>query len=501
MTEIQRLNNLIIPEAVQKALPHNIPIYLVGGAIRDALIGRRVEDLDFVLPTQALKTARRLANALSSDFYVLDDEREIGRVIISKEQGGRQILDFALQRHENLEGDLTARDFTINAMAIDINNPQQVIDPLGGGHDLHARILRTCSAASISDDPVRILRAIRMATLFQLRIHPDTLRQIRQGVEKICLVSTERIRDEIYRILDTPGCASSIRVLDSLGVLKVLFPELETLKNESTLHDDRKDQWEYTLDVLNRMEVLLSTLAPQPDPESGNNLMLGLVALKLGRYRKLLNTHLRKELTPSRSARQTLLFSVLFHRYHESKSRVGEALDGPYSTHKRSAIIKSRMQSLCLGNVEIDRMMKIMTNYSLPQLGNDHGAMPTRREIYRYFKATGESGIDAGLLYLVNKMAMGGLDLTADQFVHALSIVRALYEAWWEKFNEVISPTPWVNGNEIMESFQLAPGPLLGKILSDVQEAQAAGEVNSKEEALAQVSHLIKRYHGYISDY
>ncbi len=493
MAQIQGLDTIIIPDAIRQVLPRHIPIFLVGGAVRDALAGRRLEDLDFVLPEQALKTARSVANALRGDFYVLDGEREIGRVIIDKEQGGRQILDFALQRSPNLEGDLNGRDFTINAMAIDINAPTWLIDPLGGSRDLYDKVLRVCSASSIRDDPVRILRAIRMATLFQLRIQPDTLLQIRQAVDQLSQVSAERIRDEIYRLLETPGCATAIRALDMLGAIKIIFPELEALKHIHSTVKSEKSKWEHTLEVLNRLENLLAVLSPQPDQETGSNLMMGLVALKLGRYRIQINAHLNIYLTPGRSAKQTLFLATLFHQLGEGGLFAEDALDKQRFIHEGIMSVNSRLQALCLSNQEVDRAIKTIANYSLSKLPSHPETLPTRRDIYRYFDRAGEAGIDAGLLFLADRLAVGGLDLSAEVFTHQLSVIRALFEAWWEYKDTMVSPILLVNGNDLMETLNLLPGPLVGKILSVIKEAQAAGEVNSRDEAFSLARSLIRQ--------
>lgn len=482
MIDNQGQNTLIIPESVRQVLPPDLSIYLVGGAVRDSLVNRRVKDLDFVLPTQALKTARRVANALKADFFVLDGEREIGRVIIEKPQDERQVLDFALQRSSNLEGDLLGRDFTINAIAIDLNNPGQLIDPLGGSRDLFEKKLRACSDSSIKDDPVRILRGVRMASLLKLRIQTDTLQQMRQGVKLLSLVSAERIRDEIYHILETPGCASSIRTLDRLGVIKNLFPEFELLKNTATIYDSRKNQWDHSLEVLQRLEALLNILSFQPTQDAGNNLMAGLMSLKLGRFRTQINDHLNKNLTPGRMAKQTLFLAALFAQ-----------LGNPIENDAKGLGVKSRLQTLCLGNSEIERIMKIITHFSFTQLHIEHGKILNRREIYRFFRSAGESGIDAGLLFLAEKLVSGGLDLTADVFAHQLSIVRALFEAWWDQYDTIISPALFINGDDLMTIFNLEACPLVGKVLAEIKEGQAAGDINSREEALALASRLINQ--------
>lgn len=492
MIEFENTVMNFIPEEISKALPHHLPIYLVGGAVRDAILGRRVVDLDFVLSNQVLKTARSLANILQGDFYVLDDERQIGRVIIENDKYRRQILDFALLRGSSLEDDLKQRDFTINAMALDVGNPTQLIDPLSGSRDLREKVLRVCSDSSIDDDPVRILRAIRMASTYQLRIHPHTLSLIRRGINRLNEVSAERIRDEIFRLLDTPGWATSLRALDMLGVIKIIFPELEGLKNIKVQGNQKKSKWEHTLEVIHHLENLLSVLAQLPDQDTGNNLMMGLVNLKIGRYRNPLNEHLETRFSSGRSARQALLLAATFHQVEDNNHFSDVDQKKRLITENRRINLISRLQTLCLSNQEVDRIIKINANYFSPLIPANPDQLPERREVYRFFNYCGEAGIDAGLLFLANTLAHGGLDLSPEVFEHQLSIVRSLYEAWWEKHEVLISPTLLINGDDLINIFKLTPGPLLGKILSELKEAQAIGEVTSREEALSFVKVLLK---------
>ncbi|MCI0553406.1 MAG: DUF5678 domain-containing protein, partial [Anaerolineae bacterium] len=126
-------------DKVRDALP-NQEIYLVGGAVRDMMLNRLSHDLDFALPSNGISTARRVANALKADFMVLDDERDTGRVIVTESDDTRTFLDFATYRGNNLEEDLRARDFTINAIVYDLH-ANTIIDPLNGASDLRAKII------------------------------------------------------------------------------------------------------------------------------------------------------------------------------------------------------------------------------------------------------------------------------------------------------------------------------------------------------------------------
>lgn len=128
-------------ESVRAVLPEDLTIYLVGGAVRDAMLGRVSHDLDFALSCNGIRTAKRVANALKADFYPLDPERDTGRVIVQAEDGTRTFMDFATFRGPDLEADLIGRDFTINAIAMDLHS-RELHDPLGGVVDLKDKRLR-----------------------------------------------------------------------------------------------------------------------------------------------------------------------------------------------------------------------------------------------------------------------------------------------------------------------------------------------------------------------
>ena len=168
-TMLDRIRGILRPLVVNSP-----PVYLIGGAVRDLLLKRPAHDLDFAMQGDVRRVARATANALDGAFYMLDDERSTARVIFTDAEAGRFVLDFAALRAETLEGDLRARDFTINAIALNVNNPQELIDPLHGAQDLRDKCPRMCTPQSFEDDPLRVLRGVRQALAFQFKILPDT---------------------------------------------------------------------------------------------------------------------------------------------------------------------------------------------------------------------------------------------------------------------------------------------------------------------------------------
>ncbi|BAZ84065.1 polynucleotide adenylyltransferase region [Dolichospermum compactum NIES-806] len=173
------------------------PVYMVGGAVRDAILGRVREyvDLDFIIPVDAVKVARKIAQRYQAGFVLLDAQRKIARVVFPE-----ATADFAQQEGESLITDLHRRDFTINAIAYNPHT-QEIIDPLQGYKDIESGLLRMISLINLQNDPLRLMRAYRQAAQLGFTIEPATQETIRSLVTSIVQVATERIRVEIGYLL------------------------------------------------------------------------------------------------------------------------------------------------------------------------------------------------------------------------------------------------------------------------------------------------------------
>ncbi len=301
----------LLLDSIRNAFP-DAELYLVGGAVRDMLLDRVSHDLDFAIPKDAIQIARRAANALHADFYVLDESFDTARVILSADNGTRDILDFAAFRGADLDADLRGRDFTINAIAFDLRN-QTILDPLGGASDLRGELIRGCSDTSLQDDPIRIYRAVRQAAAFDFKIEAGTRKAMKQAAPLLPKISPERQRDELFKILAGPRPNSSLRALEMLGVFPYLLPELSALKGVEQSAPHVHDVWEHTLSVMQNLESILSALAPSYDAEKTNDLFTGLLTLRLGHYSEQLAAHFNQSLNADRSMRALLFFAALYH--------------------------------------------------------------------------------------------------------------------------------------------------------------------------------------------
>lgn len=481
---------------VVDAIPADQPLYLIGGAVRDTLLGRVSHDLDFSLPVldgasgDALNLARKVANQIGAAYYPLDRERGAARLVLMHEDGARDILDFAAFRGDDLDADLTGRDFTLNAIALDVHT-QAIYDPLGGVADLHAKNLRLCSPTSLSDDPIRILRAIRQAADFGFHILPETRAAMKEAVPALVKTSPERQRDEFFRILDGKQPSTAFRALEMLGVLPEILPELSALKGfvQSSPHVD--DVWSHTLSTMRHLGSILNALSLQYDSSKASEYHNGLLVLRLGRYREELAAHFSKRLTTDRSLQALLFFTALYHDVAKpltSKTDDDGRIRFLGHEGEGAELATGRARALHLSNDEIDRLDLIIRGHlrihSMTKRLLDEGKQPTRRAIYRFFRDTKEAGPDIILLSLADLRATYGHGLPEDIWKTELDICRLLLENFWERPSEVVRPPALLNGHEVMKAFELSPGPLVGKLLEAIREGQAVGEIEKKEEAL-----------------
>jgi tRNA nucleotidyltransferase/poly(A) polymerase len=468
-------------------------LYLVGGAVRDIFLGRTSPDLDFAVPSNAIGLARRVADALKADYMTLDAERDTGRVIV-REGEVRTYLDFAGYRPgkgaTGLEADLGARDYTINAIAYDLRE-QALLDPLEGAADLRAKRIRVCSRNALTDDPIRVLRGVRLAAMLGFHIEPQTRSAMREAAPLLESASPERLRDELFRILEGPRPDAGLRALEMLGALQAFLPELTLLKGVEQPAPHVHDVWNHTLAVVQALAGILAALDSQYDAEKTGDLFTGLLVLRLGRFREHLAAHFQRALNADRSLRGLLFFISLYHDVAKPQTRsVEQGGRIRFFDHDQQGaeIAARRAATLHLSNAEIERVRTVIANHMRFHFHTSRmegeSKEPSRRAIYRLFRDAGDAGVELVLLGLADLRGTRGTTLTQESWVAALDVARLLLENYWEKPEETISPPRLVDGHDLMQVLGLEPGPRLGQLLEAIREAQATGKVGSREAAL-----------------
>lgn len=439
--------------------------YLVGGAVRDALLGLSIRDLDFCLPERTLDAARRTADRLGGAFFILDQDREAGRVILTGHDGLRQRIDFTTFQGKDLESDLAARDFTITAMAVPLEEPGRLIDPLGGLEDLRLNLIRACSDQSLLDDPVRSLRAVRMAADFGFRIEGQTRGHIRQAAPGLQDVSPERLRDELFRIVGSSRPAAAVRALNVLGLARVLFSPREEIP-------------ESILQVMKKLTLFWTVLAEEYDEAAGASWVSGLMVKNLGRYREQLQEHLREEVVWERSLKDLLMFGLL--------------APGALSVDPPERLLTEFGRQFRLSSQEVQRLKSVREAAERFEETGRFPDRPTALEIHRFFRTFGGAGIEGVFLALGESLAGRAPGAMDQHWPDQLARARAFLKAWWEAHDLVISPPQWIDGHALMEELDIEPGPVIGEILTAVVEAQVEGKVESRSQALAWAARLLE---------
>ncbi len=458
------------------------PLHLVGGAVRDWLLQRPLHDLDFALPAGAIPFARQVARRLDATFFVLDEARDVARVLLPPQPGRTvQVLDFAAYRGPDLEADLRLRDFTVNAMALDPQQPQNLVDPTGGLRDLKDKVLRLAYPRALHDDPLRVLRAVRLAVSLDFHLHPDTRQALPQAAPLLPRVAAERRCEELFHILEHPRADAALRVLAQVGALAALWPEVDALRDLPPDPDGTR-AWDQALRAVHMLHRLAQALAPTYNPEDAANFALGLVSWRLGRYRQALAEHWAARLHPQRSKFALAVWAAGYHN-------AGRAQPGPGAdlAARSARLAEQRAQALRLSRAEIRHLGRAVRHHAAVLAWAAHGHIPTAREAHRFYRAAGEAGVDAVLVALAVALARASLSPRHGAWQQHVEVARALWEAWWEKHDQIVAPRPLLRGDEVTALVGRPPGPWVGQVLRELLEAQAAGEVTTRAQAEAWV--------------
>ncbi|MFH1446012.1 MAG: HD domain-containing protein [Chloroflexota bacterium] len=480
---------------VLETTPENETIYLVGGAVRDLLLNKPINDLDFVVRDQTRQISHRVARSLHAQSFLLDDERQTARVIYRLADGKQILLDFVTFTGDDLYSDLLNRDFTINAMAIDLHSPMQLIDPMEGAEDLKNAVLRTCSPQSMLSDPLRVLRGIRIALDYSLQITPASKILMKKASSSLGAVSSERKRDELFKILDTIQPDLGIRLMDHLDCIPAVLPELLPLKEVPASVPHVHDLWEHTLKTVNYLSKIYEVLTDYEGAGKVKTWSLGFMATRLWEYRRDLKEHLIRPIQAERSRRDLLLLAALYHDTGKVDT-VSEGSDQRlhYYGHANESEVTviNRAQELCLSNREVEWLAGVVRYHMRIHQMAQSKDVPTAKAIYRFFRDTDELGVDICLLSLADILATFEGTLKQSQWINEVEIVYQLLNAWWHQKETVVDPPKLLDGNDLQELFKLEPGPMFSEILESLREAQADKKIMTWDEALDFVQQFLK---------
>jgi tRNA nucleotidyltransferase/poly(A) polymerase len=419
-------------------------VYLVGGTVRDWLLGRDSHDLDFAVALDSICLARGLANYLRGYFVPLDRRRGIARVVCYEGEEATYI-DLTLLQGQTLAQDLMRRDFTINAMAIPIGeHERRLLDPHNGQEDLRQRLIRAVTPCVFIDDPLRLLRAVRLAAELEFAIEPQTEALLRQHAPHIGLSAAERIRYELVRVLRTAPAPRWIQFLADTDLLSTIVPQLEPYLGPAATALRGMHQ---LITTLKKREA--GTLGPQALASVGGELLAHLAQPTNGERCREDILRMAALLSPLQA--HEVQRTLLRLRFSGHEARSGQSI-AAYSQEVRQ----------------------------LPTLE------ASRQATYRFFREAGDAGVEALLLALAQETeAQRGTQL-------AQWAVRLL-EVYFHHYQEIIAPTLLLDGHTVMRELGLSPGPTVGELLARLREAQAVDNVHTREQALAFLRMLLSQ--------
>ena len=449
--------------------------WVVGGALRDALSGRPVVDVDLAVPAgEERESAQAIARAVGGSAFPLSTEFGTWRAVAPRQAWH---VDVTRLRAPSIEADLAQRDFTINAMALPLHEPEAgPIDPYGGLRDLADGLLRAVSERSFSDDPLQLLRAARLASAYGLRIEPDTLAQARACAGRAAEPAGERQLAELRALLAGADPARGIELLGELGALREVLPEVEGLRGVEQNPNHHLDVLGHTLEVVRRtVEV-----------EQQLDRFAGEAAEEVGR---LLAEPLGDEFTRSTALR----LGALLHGVGKQATK-GER--SGYVTFIGHDAVGAEMSRGILRRLKasraLSRHVEGLVRHHLHLGFLVHERPLSRRRVYEYLDRCGDVAADVTLLTAADRLSARGSGAVASpQMIEAhLELVREMLPAALAWHREGPPALP-VRGDELAEALGIERGPRLGELLDRLRAEAYVRGLRTREEAIAAARRLL----------
>lgn len=447
---------LAMPISIDAVSAHET--YLVGGAVRDMLLGVNPLDYDIVVPNNP----QVLADAISSDTGATFFKMGKSRQAVLRGQIHGCTIDIVRMAGGSIENDLRLRDFTINAMAVHINS-HLLLDPLKGQEDLANRTIRMVSEQAFVSDPLRLLRTYRFAATLNFEIEKETETAVQTHSRLIRRPSGERIREELIRLLNSPCAARYLKKMRDSGLLFDLFPELENASGCSQNVYHRLDVLDHSLLACKHLEAILNSEWTE-----------------VSRFQTAIAEH----------EKPLLKLAVLLHDIGKPATR-SISIDGSvhFIRHEKiSAVMASNIASrLKLSNSNADYLCELIRNHLRPlSLYRAHQNQSlTRKGMFRLFRSLKRYTPDLLLMALSDACAKS--DNTSETDVSIYGFMSDLMSLYFQEYLPRKNQTPLITGYDLIARFGLYPSPVFKIILESVEDARLSQNLINRTDALAWV--------------
>jgi putative nucleotidyltransferase with HDIG domain len=461
----ERLDASLPVGIARRALQEGAGAWIAGGAVRDAALGREVVDVDLAVAGDPEGAAKAVAREGAGHAFELSAEFATWRAV-ARDHSWQ--VDLTALRGETIESDLAARDFTVGAVAVPLAGGEPV-DPYDGLGDLERRVLRIVGEGSFRADPLRLLRAARLAADLGLRVDAATVDRARSDAALAAEPAGERQLAELRRLIGGPDPLRGVALLDELGLIGVVLPELEALRGVEQGPNHHLDVLGHTLAVLEQ------TLEVESDLERS-------AGERAAETRALLGEPLADEMSRGTALR----FGALLHDIGKPATR-GER-DGYVTFIGHDSVGAEIVTGICRrlrASGRLTRHLSALTLHHLRLGFLVHEAPLPPRRVHEYLRATEPVGADVTLLTVADRLsARGSGPFATEEAIGAhLDLARQMLVATldWHRDGP---PEPLVRGDELAAELGIAPGPELGDLLAELEAARYAGDVSTREEAL-----------------
>jgi len=445
---------------INPAIPKVKGAYIVGGSIRDIILGRIPTDFDIAVLLFPEKYASALASCVKGHVVEIGKQNQMIYRVVSE----NSTFDISAIEGKTIEDDLIKRDFTVNAIGYDLSSGK-IIDLFGGINDLSIKKIRMVSKEAFKKDPVRLIRAYRIAAMLAFEIESETAHAIVNNVKLITKTAGERIKAELFKILSCSKSYIYIHQMYETGLLFEIFPELTALRGCKQNKHHSYDVLDHSLTAFSRLEMLL------------NEKIFNTGAINLP----------IPDMDKERSA--LLKYSILLHDIGKpSALTVGDDENIHFFGHEiiGAEMAKRISKRLRLSNIEADYIDFIIRNHiaALNLYNSGDKNPPSKRSLTRFFIKCGDMTPDILLHTIADIKGKGNEDKKNEDF---LSFASYLLNEFFSGYKVKKTGPRLITGNDLIEEFGLYPSPLFKRILSLVEESRLSNTINSRDEALLMV--------------
>ena len=453
-----RIKNDEILNNIASFFPNKI--YLVGGSVRDYILGKVVYDRDLIVVDEdAGSFSKKIADFFQGKWIPLDVENKIYRVVLPDKLN---YLDITNPIEDSIEQDIYRRDLTMNSVAIDIKSAK-ILDLAGGLDDILNKKIRGVRDSNFMDDPLRILRIFRFYSLFGFEIDTHLIDVVKENKALILKPAKERVEYELMKLFGGKYADSALLKMDECGILELLFPFVQELKQVPPNLHHHLDLFHHSVETIRQVQLLYDT--------SSENVRQHMDCVDFGGASRL--AHLK--------------LACFMHDIGKFSTWTIEEDTGRHRFIKHddvgAKLAKPILRKLCFSNKQIEYLTLMIKKHMYPTAVVSSPEL-SEKVMMRFVRKMEDNGIDNILIAQADRLSARGPEITQEIVDENISSLNKLLSFYLEAL-ETLKPLPkLLDGNEVMQILNISPSPLLGQVMKALHEAQISGDVVSKEDAL-----------------